>query len=411
MYETLQPVAEDPILALMASYRRDTNSNKLDLGIGVYKDEQGQTPIMQAVSSAERLLLERETSKSYIGPAGSEGFNRLITQLVFGADHRVIGENRVVSAQTPGGCGALRIGAELLAACSPTGRIWVSDPTWANHRPLLAGAGLEIREYPYYDSAQRSIRFGEMIDSLNGAEAGDIVLLHGCCHNPTGADLEPEQWRQLAELIERRGLLPFVDIAYQGLGDGLDRDAYGVRYLAEQLPEMMVVTSCSKNFGLYRERTGALFLIGRTPAQTERAGGQLFSRIRGHYSMPPAHGGAVVETILDDTGLTALWQSELSAMRERIRYLRHRLVDRLEQVGVNGDFGHIRHQRGMFSFLGIEREQVVALRKQHSVYLVESGRFNVAGLSNGSIDAFVAALAQTVGVSPGYEMPLTSTSI
>ncbi|MBR9882470.1 MAG: aspartate/tyrosine/aromatic aminotransferase [Oceanospirillales bacterium] len=405
MYEKLQPVAEDPILALMARYRRDTHPNKLDLGIGVYKDEQGQTPIMQAVSSAERLLLAHETSKSYIGPAGSEGFNRLMAQLVFGGDHTVIREQRVVSAQTPGGCGALRIGAELLASCSPTGRIWVSDPTWANHRPLLTGAGLEIREYPYYNAEQRAIRFGEMMDTLNRAQASDIVLLHGCCHNPTGADLEPAQWRALAELIERRGLMPFVDIAYQGLGEGLDEDAYGVRYLADYLPEMMVATSCSKNFGLYRERTGALFLIGRTAAQTERAGGQLFSRIRSHYSMPPAHGGAVVETILDDPRLRALWMSELNAMRERIRYLRHQLVDRLEQAGVAGNFSHIRHQHGMFSFLGIARDQVVALRKQHGIYLVESGRFNLAGLSNRSIDYFVDALAQTVGTSSLQHAP------
>lgn len=397
MYEQFTPVADDPILALMAAYQQDTHANKLDLGIGVYKDEQGQTPIMQAVQAAERHRLEHETTKSYIGPAGSEGFNRLMAQLVLGENHPVIADGRVVSAQTPGGCGALRIGAELLALCSPTKRAWVSDPTWANHQPLLSGAGLQIQTYPYYDRERREVRFDAMMDALEQAQAGDIVLLHGCCHNPTGADLTEEQWRAVAQLIERRGLLPFVDIAYQGLGRGLESDAYGVRYLAEHLPELMISASCSKNFGLYRERTGALFLVGKNVEQTRLAGGQLFNRIRSHYSMPPAHGGAVVETILADPILTGLWQDELSAMRERIQTLRNQLVDRLDEAGVDGRFGHIRHQRGMFSFLGIDPEQVAALRTQYSIYLVNSGRINLAGLNQRSIDYFVSALADVLG--------------
>lgn len=396
MFEALQPLPQDPILALMARYQSDPHPEKLDLGIGVYKDEAGQTPIMHAVRIAEQLRLLHERSKSYQAPAGSADFNRLMAELVFGAGHPVLAAARVVSAQTPGGCGALRMGAEFLSACSPRKRVWVSNPTWANHLPLLQGAGLSVQTYPYYNYSTHCVEFDAMLAALEQAESGDAVLLHACCHNPSGADLNNEQWHAVTDLILRKGLLPFVDMAYQGLGDGLDEDAYGLRYLACRVPEMLVAASCSKNFGLYRERTGALFLIGADPLQTEVAGSQLFSRIRSHYSMPPAHGAALVATILATPELLESWQLELATMRERIGGLRQQLVAAIEAAGVTQDFSFIRQQKGMFSFLGITPAQVEQLRSRYSIYLVSSGRMNVAGLSESSMDYFVTALAEVL---------------
>ena len=396
MFEQLQPVPQDPILSLLADYRADTHPHKLDLGIGVYKDEQGNTPIMRAVKEAERRLLTTEQSKSYTSPAGTDEYNQLARALVFGADHAALRDQRVVSAQTPGGCGALRMGAEFLHGCNQKSRVWVSLPTWANHAPLLAGAGLEIAEYPYYDYATHGIQFEAMLEALEQACTGDVVLLHGCCHNPSGADLNREQWHAVADLMARKGLIPFVDMAYQGLGNGLEEDAFGVRLLAERFPEMLVATSCSKNVGLYRERTGTLFIVAANPAEARTAGSQLFSKIRSHYSMPPAHGAAIMETILADTDLTASWECELAAMRERIQGLRQQLVAALAASGIDGDFAFIQQQFGMFSFLGITPQQVDQLRQDYSIYMINSSRMNVAGLNQGSIDYFVSALTKVL---------------
>ncbi len=396
MFEALQPLPQDPILAMMAKYREDSHPQKLDLGIGVYKDEQGDTPIMQAVQQAEQRLLASETTKSYTAPAGSPQFNQLIRELVFGAEHPTLLAGRIVSAQTPGGCGALRMGAEFLKGCSATSKVWVSTPTWTNHMPLLGGAGLEIAEYPYYDYANKAIQFDAMLAALESANSGDFVLLHGCCHNPSGADLSQEQWLAVAELMERKGLIPFVDMAYQGLGSGLDQDAFGARMLAERFPEMLVATSCSKNFGLYRERTGTLFIIGADVEQAATAGSQLFSKIRSHYSMPPSHGAAIVEAILADAALTQLWLDELEAMRGRIQGLREQLVAAIEASEIKGDFSFIQQQFGMFSFLGITPEQVEKLRTDYSIYMIDSSRMNVAGLNDQSMDYFVNALTEVI---------------
>lgn len=392
MFEALKAIPQDPILAMMLSYREDTNPNKIDLGIGVYKNDQGHTPIMQAVQWAESRLLESETTKSYTAPAGSSLFNELISKLVFGADHPALADGRIVSAQTPGGCGALRMGAEFLRGCNSESRVWVSTPTWANHVPLLGGAGLEIVEYPYYDYDNKSLQFDAMLAALEGAKVGDFVLIHGCCHNPSGADLSRAQWDAVADLIERKGLIPFVDMAYQGLGSGIDEDAYGVRMLAARMPEMLVATSCSKNFGLYRERTGTLFIVGANAEQTRNAGSQLFSKIRSHYSMPPSHGAAIVETILADEKLETLWLDELEGMRNRIQGLRQGLVAKIAASEIEGDFSFIQQQFGMFSFLGITPEQVETLRTQHSIYMIDSSRMNVAGLNDQCMDYFVDAL-------------------
>lgn len=392
MFEGLKALPQDPILSLMLKYQQDDNPAKLDLGIGVYKDELGNTPIMQAVHNAEQQLLKTETTKSYIAPAGSPLYNQRIRALVFGADHSVLRDNRIASAQTPGGCGALRMAAEFIRGCSTSSSVWVSTPTWANHIPLLGGAGLPLKEYPYYDYENKSIQFQAMLDTLEQAVAGDFVLLHGCCHNPSGADLNREQWLAVAELCARKGLIPFIDMAYQGLGSSLDEDAFGVRMMAEKLPEMLIATSCSKNFGLYRERTGTLFIVGANGEQAANAGSQLFSKIRSHYSMPPSHGAAIVETILGDQQLNQMWQTELQGMRQRIQGLRESLVRHIAVSDIDADFSFIEQQFGMFSFLGITPQQVELLRTRYSIYMIDSSRMNVAGLNAQRMDYFVAAL-------------------
>lgn len=389
MFETLQPLPQDPILQLMQTFREDNRPGKVDLGIGVYKDDAGNTPIMAAVHEAERRLLEGETTKSYVGPAGSAGFNSAMAELILGSNSPLVRDGRVSVTQTPGGCGALRMAAEFLRLCKEDTKVWVSTPTWANHLPLLGGAGLTIREYPYLNPQSLQVNFGAMLETLEQADAGDVVLLHGCCHNPSGADLSLSQWQEVTALIQRKGLLPFVDMAYQGLGEGLDADAAGLRHLAGEVPEMLVAASCSKNFGLYRERTGALALISGTATVNAAATSQLLSVIRSHYSMPPAHGAAIVETILGDDDLRSLWQKELGGMCERILHLRHAFAEALAPVG---DFNFIARQRGMFSFLGISPEQVGQLRKEHGIYMLESSRVNVAGLNDRVLPQVVSAL-------------------
>ncbi|AOY88440.1 aromatic amino acid aminotransferase [Marinobacter salinus] len=379
MFEALKPLPQDPILQLMQTFRDDPRPDKVDLGIGVYKDDAGNTPIMAAVHEAERRLLDGETTKSYVGPAGAAGFNDAMGRLILGNESALIRDGRTSVVQTPGGCGALRMAAEFLRLCKPDTTVWVSTPTWANHLPLLGGAGLNIREYPYLNQDTLQVDFNAMLEVLEGAHSGDVVLLHGCCHNPSGADLTFDQWRAVTSLIQRKGLLPFVDMAYQGLGDGLDQDAAGLRHLASQVPEMLVAASCSKNFGLYRERTGALMLISATATINAAATSQLLSVIRSHYSMPPAHGAAIVETILGDDELRTRWQDELDGMCKRILHLRHSFADALAPAG---DFSFIARQRGMFSFLGITPEQVRRLREENGIYLLDSSRVNVAGLND-----------------------------
>lgn len=379
MFESLRQLPQDPILQLMQMFRDDPRPHKVDLGVGVYKDATGHTPIMSAVHKAEHRLLAGETTKSYVGPAGSAGFNERMARLILGEGNSLIRESRASVIQTPGGCGALRMAAEFFRLCQPDTTVWVSTPTWANHMPLLGGAGLRIREYPYLNRETLTVDFAAMCDTLEGARAGDVVLLHGCCHNPSGADLTFDQWQQVTGLIQRKELLPFVDMAYQGLGEGLEEDAAGLRYLADQVPEMVIAASCSKNFGLYRERTGALMLISATGAINNAALSQLLSVVRSHYSMPPAHGAAIVETILGDGALRTEWQQELDGMCERILGLRHAFADALAPAG---EFGFIARQRGMFSFLGITQEQVRRLREEHGIYMLESSRVNVAGLND-----------------------------
>ena len=394
MFDALQALPPDPILALTPAYRADPNPDKIDLGAGVYKDEQGNTPVMRAVKKAERILLAEQDSKVYVGPGGAAGFNDAIASLAFGGKlKQTLGERRV-TLQTPGGCGGLRLAAEFIAQANPEASVWVSDPTWPNHMPLLGAAGLKIAKYPYYDLHSHSVRFDAMVECLSQAAANDVVLLHGCCHNPCGADLDRGQWRQLGDLALEKGFTVMIDMAYQGLGDGLEEDVYGVRLLAEALPELLLVSSCSKNFGLYRERTGALSVICRTGAVAKAAASRLAATARANYSMPPDHGAAIVQTIMEDAELRADWERELAEVRDRINDLRAALVHELRAAGLQRDFSFIEREKGMFSFLGVTPEQAEALVSQYSIYLVKSGRINIAGVNQANIGYLARSLAR-----------------
>ena len=396
MFENLPGLPADPILGLMLACREDNNPQKVDLGVGVYRDEQGETPILKAVLDAQMRHIESETTKSYIGPPGEPAFNDLMRELIFGRGHAVLKDKRVSSAQTPGGCGALRVGAELINRAKPGATIWVSDPTWANHVPLLGNAGLEIKTYPYFDPVSSSLREQEMMDTLSKVPAGDLVLLHGCCHNPCGVDLAETHWHQLAELANQQGFTPFIDMAYQGLSTGVEEDATGVRVMADAVPELIVASSCSKNFGLYRDRVGAVAVVSGTAKLSESLSSQLMNVIRGIYSMPPNHGGAIVKTILGDETLTQAWLEELGEMRDRINGMRDAMSTKLAERTGSDRFDFIREQRGMFSFLGIDKEQIATLQKDASIYIVDSSRINVAGVNTSNIDYVCDAIAAVI---------------
>jgi aspartate aminotransferase len=396
MFEAISSLPADPILGLMAAFRADTNAHKIDLGVGVYKNELGQTPVMRAVKQAETRLLANQQTKTYVAPAGQDSFNHLIAGLIFGDALRDQLGGRRVTFQTPGGCGGLRLGAEFLQKVKPGAKILVSDPTWANHIPLLGEAGLQISKYPYYDYQNHAIRFDAMMDSLATAGQGDLVLLHGCCHNPCGADLDQQQWQTIAALAQKNGFTPFIDLAYQGLGDGIVEDTYGVRLLAETLPELVVVSSCSKNFGLYRERTGSLTVISGNAASAKAAGSQIASIARSIYSMPPDHGAAVVIEILGDSTLNADWETELTEVRNRINGLRTELVNALAAKGIDRDFSFIQREKGMFSFLGLSVDQVHSLINNYSIYLVDSSRINIAGINHSNLDYLANSIKQVL---------------
>lgn len=396
MFETLPLLPADPILGLSAAFQMDPNPLKVDLGVGVYKNDAGLTPIMGAVAAAERLRLSLENTKAYTNPAGYPGANSAVTTLIYSANHSAVTDGRVRTIQTPGGCGALRVAAEFIQRAKPGATIWVSTPTWANHIPLLGGAGLQLREYPYYDYQTHSIDFDAMINTLNQVPAGDLVLLHACCHNPSGADLSHEQWQKIAQLAQTRGFVPFIDMAYQGFGEGLDEDAYGIRLLTTSLPEVIIAASFSKNFGLYRERAGTLSLMFANETQANAGVSQLLSITRGLYSMPPAHGSAIVDIILHNTALTQQWHEELAQMRHRIQNLRGTLVASLNQLQDIQDFSFIANERGMFSFLGLSVEQVQRLKNEYNIYMTDSSRISVAGLTIQKMDYVSQAVASVL---------------
>jgi len=396
MFERLESVIPDPILGLMAAFRADPDPRKVDLGVGVYRDDRGETPVLEAVRRAESALLARQSTKSYVGSAGSPAFNEAIERLVLGDEHEARLTARVRTVQAPGGCGALRLGAELIRIASPDSLVHVSTPTWANHSPLLSGSGLRLERYPYFDPATGGVQFDAMTAALERLPARAVVLLHASCHNPTGADLSPAQWRELLALVKRRQLLPFIDMAYQGLGTGLEADAFGVRLFCAELPEVLCAVSCSKNFGLYRERTGALHVINETPAGADATFSQLVRIARGIWSMPPDHGAAIVHGILADAALRTAWQGEVAAMRQRISGLRLEVVKQLREHCPQRDFSFIATQCGMFSFFGINTAQVRELRARHHVYMTDDSRINIAGLRRENLEYFARATAQVL---------------
>jgi aspartate aminotransferase len=393
MFQGIERRPPDPILGLTAAYKKDINPNKVDLGVGVYKDEAGNTPVMSAVKKAENTLWQTEDSKSYIAQAGPELYVKHTPELVLGAGHKAIADKRVATVLAPGGSGSLRVAAEFVSRNFPGTRIFVSDPTWNNHIPLLGSAGLKLELYPYYDYGTHKIKFDEMMNTIKGAKKGDLVLIHGCCHNPCGADLSRDMWDAMTEAAQKQGFTPFIDSAYQGLGDGLAEDAYGIRLMASELPEVIVASSFSKNFGLYRERTGAVIVVAENANSAEASNSQILTTAREMYSVPPAHGAALVAMILDDKALKAEWDAELTGMRDRINGLRAQLVAKLKAKGVQRDFSFIQNEKGMFSFLGLTPDQVKRLINEFSIYLVGSSRINVAGLNSKTIDYTVNAIA------------------
>ncbi len=392
MFERLSALPADPLLGLITAFKEDPNPNKVDLGVGVYRDEVGHTPIMTAVQKAAQHHLNTENSKTYISPAGVPGFIENIKTLVLGEQSSAIKDNRIAALQCPGGCGSLRVGSELLVRLKSDLTVWVSDPTWANHIPLISSTGLPIKTYPYFNAETGGVNFAAMEAQLEQLGEKDVVLLHGCCHNPTGADLSFEQWQRVAELAVKNGFTPFVDIAYQGLGDGLDEDVKGVRYLSEQVEEMIIATSCSKNFGLYRERTGSLLVQTKSASSASAILTQIQDIARAIYSMSPAFGGFVVDHILSDTALRNEWQTELNNMATRVKSLRQGLLEKINAREIDKDFSFITEQKGMFTYLGISKEQVAQIKQEFGIYMADSSRINVAGLNTQCLDYVADAL-------------------
>jgi aspartate aminotransferase len=396
MLNSLEALPPDPILGLSLAFQEDPRSEKIDLGVGVYRDESGDTPVMRAVKAAEKQFLEEETTKAYIPQVGVAEFNAGVLDLVLGRDHPAMVDGRASTVLTPGGTGALRIGAELIKRIKADATVWVGDPTWANHTPILKGAGVNIATFPYYDKESSTVLFSEMLEALDAASPGDAVLVHGCCHNPCGADLGIAEWRQLADLVVAKGLLPFIDLAYQGFGEGLDEDAAGVRLVAEKCPEVLIASSCSKNFGLYRERTGSLTSVAQSAEKAKAAQSHATNVARAMYSMPPAHGAFLAGMVLQQDDLRQTWQEELTAMRNRMNELRALFVRKMADKGSPRDFSFIEQQFGMFSFLGIDKERIQRLRDEFGIYMVGSSRVNIAGISETNIDHLTDSLVEVL---------------
>ncbi|MDE8604609.1 aspartate/tyrosine/aromatic aminotransferase [Marinomonas sp. RSW2] len=393
MFEHIQAAPADPILGLNDAYKKDPNPNKINLGVGVFKDEEGNTPILKAVKQAEERLLAEEKTKSYLSIEGAPAYRSAVQTLLFGNQHPIIAKQLAQTAHTPGGTGALRVAAEFIKKHLPEATIWVSNPTWANHQSVFQSVGLEVGSYAYYDANVKSLDFEAMLASLSQIPEGDVVLFHGCCHNPTGIDPTPEQWYQLAKLCSKQGFLPLFDFAYQGFGQGLTEDAQGLRTFLEHVPEMLIASSFSKNFGLYNERVGALTILCETTEQAETAFTQIKRCVRTNYSNPPSHGAAIVAEILNDKELYALWESELKDMRLRIHEMRSLFVNTLRAKGVKQDFSFISNQQGMFSFSGLTPDQVAQLRREYGIYIVGSGRISVAGMTHDNMGPLCDAIA------------------
>ena len=393
MFDTLQMAPPDPILGLTESFRQDPNPDKINLSVGVYKNEEGKTPILDCVKAAERRLVDVENTKSYLPMNGPPEYGSLVRQLLFGEGSSLVGDGRAATLQTPGGTGGLRVAADFLRSRLAVRKIWVSKPTWANHPGIFSAAGLEVDSYPYLGSDGVSLDFDAMLSGLKEIPRGEVVCLHACCHNPTGIDPTTEQWREIADVINDRGLLPLVDFAYQGLGDGLREDAAGLAEMCSHLDELLICSSFSKNFGLYSERIGALTMVGASESATAAAFSHAKLCVRTNYSNPPQHGGAIVQAVLSDAELRAQWERELTAMRERVNGMRKQFAEMMKAKNVSRDFSFITRQRGMFSFSGLTPLQVDELRNKYSIYIVNSGRINVAGMTPDNMDRLGDAIA------------------
>ena len=379
----LPEVVNDSLLALIAMCDADPRPQKIDVGVGVFRDAAGNTPILKVMKEAEQRLVDTQVTKAYLGSAGDKRFAELLRPILLGPH---ASDDRIAGLQTPGGCGALRLGFELIATANPQARVFVGTPTWPNHPPIINSVRLQMVDYPYYERGQGIIRFEDMIAALEDGEPGDVALLHGCCHNPTGADLSEDQWREVVRVVSDRGLTPLIDIAYQGFGRGLDEDAFGVRLMLDACDEVIVAQSCDKNFSVYRDRVGSLWVKSGSREITRKAMDHVFQRAREMWSMPPDHGAAAVHIILDDAELRARWLVELTAMRDRINAVRQRIA------GADPRLAFIGRQFGMFSMLPLSKEQVLGLRETQAIYMADSGRFNVVGLGDDQIDRFTAAV-------------------
>lgn len=392
MFENVQIAPPDPILGLTETFKADPNPDKINLSVGVYQDSTGKTPVLETVKEAERRILEQENSKGYLAMTGEPVYCTKVQELLFGEGHEIITSKRAATAQCPGGTGGLRVAGDYLHIVHPGAKIWLSNPTWANHNTIFEAAGVECEKYAYRDPKTNGLDFDAMYESIKKIPKGDVILLHGCCHNPTGIDPTPEQWSKIGALLAELGVLPLVDFAYQGLANGIEEDRAGLLELVKQVKQMLVCSSFSKNFGLYRERTGALTVIADDAKQANTVMSQVKLRIRYNYSNPPSHGGQIVAVILSDPELKARWVEEVADIRGRINEMRHLFVKTLKEKGVQQDFSSIIEQRGMFSFSGLTKDQVDKLRDEYSIYIVGSGRINVAGMTPGNMDRLCEAI-------------------
>ena len=393
MFQHIPPYAGDPILSLIVAFLADSRPRKANLGIGIYYDENGQIPVLRSVQKAEASLAKHVTPKPYLPMEGMESYRNAIQELVFGADHPLRKAGRIATIQTVGGSGALKVGADFLKRFFPDAQVWVSDPTWDNHRSMFDGAGFVVNDYPYYDDSTGTIDIDGMLETLQRLPKRSIVLLHPCCHNPTGVDLSQAQWRQVIEVLKAGELIPFLDLAYQGFGDGFEEDVFAIRELAAANVSFLLANSFAKNFSIYAERCGGLSVVCPDAKQAEFVLGQLKFTVRRNYSSPPLHGASVISTVLNDPALKAEWQGEVAQMRERIKAMRKKLFDTLSAAAPGRDFSYLITQRGMFSYSGLSPEQVDRLREEFGVYLVRSGRMCIAGLNDGNVDYVAAAMA------------------
>lgn len=400
IFETIAAAPPDPILGLTEAFKKDPSPHKVNLGVGVYMDDDGHTPVLQSVKTAERILWETLTSKTYMPISGSPEYAQVVQDLVFGKGQAVVNAGRVRTAHTPGGTGGLRVGAELLKKFVPAARVWVSTPTWPNHKGVFASAGFKVEEYPYYNPGSHGVDFERMLAALKAIPKGDVVVLHVCCHNPTGNDLSAEQWKAVASVAKQQQWIPFLDFAYQGFGEGLAEDRVGVIEMLNTGLDGFIASSFSKNFGLYQDRVGALSIVAADSAAAESAFSHLKSVIRVIYSNPAAHGGAIVTTILRDAKLSTQWEQELAAMRGRIASVRASLVDGLRKRNAPMDFSFINRQRGMFSFSGLSDAQVAYLKEKKSIYMVGGGRINVAGITSKNLGYLCDGIVEAMAKSP-----------